>query len=174
MRPAGVPEPRSDYTPGGRPLGGAKVLAIFMGLFAIVLAANGTMTYFALKTFSGEVTKHPYERGLAYNRDIAAARAQMARGWTADVRIEHGAGRRNEIRVRMRDANGQLLPGLKMEALFAAPADLARDIRIGLDESAPGDYAGLAQLPAGQRDLILTAARDGGEIFRSHNRVNVE
>ena len=31
-----------------------------------------------------------------------------------------------------------------------------------------------AALPPGQRDLVLTAERDGRELFRSKNRIDVE
>ena len=163
----------TDYVAGGRPLTGWRVLAIFVGLFAIVLAANGVMAYFAVKTFRGEVVAHPYERGVAYNRDIAQAREQAARNWAVDVQLSRGAGGETDVAVSMRDADGADVSGVVVDALFAAPADLTKDIRLHLEESAPGRYAGKAQLPAGQRALVLTAAREGKEVFRSTNRVEV-
>ncbi|MGJ0506761.1 MAG: FixH family protein [Methylocystis sp.] len=168
------PDRFSDYEAGGRPLNGWKVLAMIVGFFLVVGVVDGLMIYKALGTFSGEVTPHPYERGLAYNKDIAQARAQAAREWKVDVTLSRIAPGESEIRVVARDAAGANVTGAEMTALFAAPADLAKDVRVKLGETAPGRYAAAVKLPKGQRDLVLTAARDGREVFRSKSRINME
>jgi nitrogen fixation protein FixH len=162
----------SDYVAGGRPLNGWMVLAIFVGLFFIVLGANGAMTYFAVKTFSGEVIAHPYERGLAYNREIAAARAQESRDWKVDVSLAPAAAGEKQIVVTLRDAAGAAITGLDLEALLVAPANLKQDIRVRLEEKGDGRYAGDAAFVAGRRDLVLSAKRAGQEVFRSQNRLD--
>ncbi len=168
------PERFSDYEAGGKPLTGLKVLAMIVSFFLLVFAVDGVMIYKALKTFSGEVTPHPYERGVAYNREIAQAREQAARDWKVDVRLARVSPAETEIRVSARDNDGAEITGVEMTALFAAPADLAKDVRVTLAPVAPGRYVGKAALPAGQRDLVLTATRGGREIFRSKNRIDVE
>jgi nitrogen fixation protein FixH len=168
------PERFSDYDAGGKPLDGWKLLAMLVGFFLLIGAVDGLMAYKAIKTFSGEVVSHPYERGIAYNRDIARAREQALRDWKIDARLSRLPTGETEIRVNARDADGADLSGVEMDALFAAPADLAKDVRVTLAETAPGRYAGKAKLPAGQRDLVLTAARGGAEVFRSKNRIDVE
>jgi nitrogen fixation protein FixH len=162
----------NDYIAGGRPLTGWKVLAIFVGLFLAFLGADGAMTYYALKTFSGEVMAHPYERGLAYNRDIAAARAQESRDWKVDVQFAPAANGETQIVVALRDATGAALNGLDLEALLVAPADLKQDLRVRLEEKSDGRYAGAAAFVAGRRDLVLSAKRAGQEVFRSQNRLD--
>jgi nitrogen fixation protein FixH len=168
------PDRHSDYEAGGRPLNGWKVLAMIVGFFLFVGAVNGVMIYKALKTFSGEVVAHPYERGLAYNRDIAQAREQAARDWKVDVQFARVEAGKTEIRVTARDAQGGVVSGVAMSALFAAPADLSKDVRVPLTEAGPGRYVGRAALPAGQRDLVLTAERDGRQLFTSRNRVALD
>ncbi len=168
------PEGSSDYVAGGKPLTGLKVLAIIVSFFFVVFAVDGVMIYKAVKTFSGEVIAHPYERGLAYNREIAQAREQAALDWKVDVQLSRVSPGETEIRVSAHDGGGADVSGVEMSALFAAPADLARDVRVKLEAVAPGRYAGRAALPKGQRDLVLTAARGGQEIFRSRNRIDVE
>ena len=162
----------SDYVAGGRPLNGWMVLTIFVGLFLIVLGANAAMTYFAVETFSGEVIAHPYEHGLAYNREIAAARAQEARDWKVDVRLSPDNSGKTQIIVTFRDAAGDALNGLDLEAVFVAPANLKRDTRVRLEEKGDGRYAGDAAFVAGRRDLVLLAKRAGQEVFRSQNRLD--
>lgn len=165
---------KSDYEAGGKPLSGRKVLAMIVGFFLFVGAVNGVMIYKAVKTFSGEVVAHPYERGLAYNRDIARAREQGMRDWKVDARLARLATGETEIRVVARDGDGADVSGAQMTALFAAPADLSKDVRVKLVETAPGRYAGKGVVPAGQRDLVLTATRGGDEVFRSNNRIDVD
>ncbi|PPD43081.1 MAG: nitrogen fixation protein FixH [Methylocystis sp.] len=167
-------EPVSDYEAGGKPLNGWKVLAIFVSFFLLVATVDGLMIYKAVGTFSGEVVPHPYERGLAYNRDIAQAREQAARGWKVEARVARLSKSEAEIRVTARDADGAEVTDVEMSALFAAPADLAKDVRVTLKKTTPGRYVGVAPLSAGQRDLVLTATRGGDEVFRSRNRIDVE
>ena len=162
----------SDYVAGGRPLNGSMTLAIFVGLFIVVLVANGLMTYLAIKTFSGEVVAHPYERGLAYNREIAAARAQERRDWKVDVRLSPAPAGASQLVVVLHDAAGAAIDGLDIEALLLAPADLKQDMRIKLEDKGDGRYAGQALFVAGRRDLVLSAKRSGQEVFRSQNRLD--
>jgi nitrogen fixation protein FixH len=168
-----APEP-SDYEAGGKPLTGWKVLAIFVGFFMTVFIVDGVMAFKAVRTFSGEVTPHPYERGVAYNKEIAEGRAQAARDWKVDAHVTRTGPREAAIEVVARDAAGAPVAGVEVTALFAAPATLSQDVRATLVETAPGRYSGKAALPPGQRDLVLTAAREGRELFRSKNRIDVE
>ncbi len=171
-KPLPEPELGSDYEAGGKPLTGWTVLAMIVAFFGFVALVDGLMTYQAIKTFSGEVVAHPYEHGIAYNHDIAQAREQAARDWKVEVRVGR-AGELAEIRVTARDADGADVTGVDMTALFAAPADLSKDVRVKLEEASPGRYVGKAAVPAGQRDLVLTAARGGAQLFRSKNRIDV-
>lgn len=164
----------SDYEAGGRPLTGWKVLAIFVGFFVTVFIVDGVMAFKAIRTFSGEVTPHPYERGVAYNKEIAEARAQAARDWKVDAHVARLSATEAAIEVSASDTAGAPVAGVEMKALLAAPADLAKDVRVTLKETAPGRYSGKATLPPGQRDLVLTAERDGRELFRSKNRIDVK
>jgi nitrogen fixation protein FixH len=163
----------SDYIPGGRPLNGWKALTIFCGLFSIVLIANGALSYFAIKSFSGEVIPHPYEHGLAYNREILAARAQNNRNWRVDVTLNKLSSDKTEISITARDKNGNMLQNLMFDAQVETPTSLAKDIRLSFEEKDPGHYVSDFSLPPGQRDLVLTARQSGEEVFRSHNRLHL-
>jgi len=157
-----------DPAPGGRPLRGRTVLFILLGFFATVATVNGVMMYLAVSTFSGEVVAHPYERGLAYNHDIAEAKAQMARGWSVEAHVARSADGIAHVTAK----TGQR--GLVLRATLASPADKKRDVDVALVETTPGVYEGAAPLPAGWRDVVLVASRDGRELFRSKNRVQIE
>ena len=124
------------------------------------------------KTFSGETVAHPYERGLGYNREIAAARAQERRDWKVDVSLAPAASGARRLVVVLHDAAGAAITGLDVEAQLIAPADLKQDIRIKLEDKGDGRYAGQAPYVAGRRDLALSAKRAGQEVFRSQNRLD--
>jgi len=154
-------------------LTGLHVLLMLVAFFGIVAAVNIVMIRFALKTHSGEVTAHPYEKGLAYNAAIREAREQEARGWKVDGQATRGPDGKALIEVSARDAAGAALTGLKVHGLLAAPADVKRDRPIELLEAAPGVYRGEAPAQAGAWDFELTAARNGKTLFQSHNRITL-
>ncbi len=158
----------------GRPWTGWTVLAAFVISFAVVFAVNGLMVYYALSTFSGEQEASPYEHGLAYDRDIAAAHAQDARGWHVDISARRPApGAPADIVADLRDAAGQPIKGLSVVATLEFPADKAFDKRAALTEAAPGEYRAAAPLRPGQWDLVVEASQDGERRFRSRNRVDL-
>ncbi len=151
----------------GAPLTGAKVLAILVGSFAIIFAVNGLMAYDAISTFRGEVNDHPYEAGLRYDSQIAAAEAQSERHWKVDVTLA-GA-----VRASFRDAEGRPLTGLSVTGAFDAPADMRRDRAFALTEGEPGVYVGAAPPAGGVWDLRLKAAKGTQTLFQSLNRVTL-
>ena len=68
-------------------LTGRFVLVAIISFFVVVMGVNGIMAYLAVETFSGVQSEKPYENGLAFNRDIARARAQYAQGWSVNETI---------------------------------------------------------------------------------------
>ncbi len=149
---------------GPLPTGG-KVLLILFSFFGVVFAVNFLMAYDAISTFRGEVVDNPYEVGLHYDSQVAAAEAQSQRHWRVEVTLA-GA-----VRATFRDAEGQLLTGLDVTGVFAAPADMSRDRSFAMREIDPGVYVGPAPPASGVWDLTLKATRGGETLFQSKNRV---
>lgn len=158
--------------PEGRPLTGLGVLAILLGSFAVIAAVNSAMVYYALSTFSGEVDPHPYEHGLAYNKDIAAAVAQEARHWQVSAEVT-GKGTMRTVEAAFRDGTARAISGLHVTARLEFATDMIRDRSVTLSETAPGAYSGTLPLAGGNWELILRAERDGKQLFVSHNRIMV-
>ncbi|MFO1116397.1 MAG: FixH family protein [Beijerinckiaceae bacterium] len=159
---------------GGFRLTGLHVLLMLVMFFGSVAAVNFVMIRSALSTFRGEVAGKPYEQGLAYNKEIAEARAQAARGWKVEGAVKRGPDGQAQVEVIAHDANGVALQGLQVTATLAAPADKRRDHTIKLDETAGGVYRGATATPAGTWDLELSAARDGAVQFQSRNRITLD
>jgi nitrogen fixation protein FixH len=157
-----------------RTLTGRKVFAILVAFFGVIASVNGVMIYLALTTFRGEETAHAYESGLVYNREIAKARDQAARGWRVEASATRQRSGEAHLSIFVKDVSGQEVSGVAFSATFAAPADKKKDVSFDLSETASGHYEGAAQVDGGGRDLILTAKRGDREIFRSKNRIRFE
>jgi nitrogen fixation protein FixH len=158
----------------GRPLTGRGVLLILLGFFGSVGAVNFYMARMALATFSGEVVDRPYETGLAYNKQIAAAHAQDALGWTMSAHVSHAADGKASIAIDPRDADGKHLHGLDVNVTFESPVDRARDVRTPLVASGDGVYRGATAIGAGVWDLAIDARKPDGKSFVSRSRINLD
>jgi nitrogen fixation protein FixH len=157
----------------GAPLTGGKVLMICVAFFGTIFGVDALMAFDAISTFRGEVTAHPYEKGLAYNSDIEAAKAQGARDWRVDVSFA-ADGPARTARIAFTDPSGRPVEGLAVAGVFEAPADVRRDKSFTLQETTPGTYVGQASPSRGVWDFEITAAREGQTLFRSKNRVSLD
>jgi nitrogen fixation protein FixH len=162
------------HRPGGerrrKEVTGWMVFACLVAFFAVVAGVNAIMIRAAVSTFGGVETESSYKAGLAFSREVAAAKAQDSRHW--DVRAvvtPDTAGQR--IEVTARDADGRPLAGLTAVARFSHPADRRADKVLDMQEVASGRFAGLAEPAAGQWDLVIELLRDGERVFRSRSRV---
>jgi nitrogen fixation protein FixH len=86
-------------------LTGRTALLSILAFFGVVMAVNVTMMTLAVETLRGTDVDNPYSAGLAYNKEISAARAQEARGWQVVAHVERQADRQSTIRVEARDGN---------------------------------------------------------------------
>jgi len=130
------------------------------GGFAVVVAVNATLIFFATATFSGIETERHYERGLAYNETIAAAERQAARGWRLEPRFESRGAGAGRLTVSFADRDGAPLVGAAVHAYFVRPTQAGFDVDIPLAERGGGRYAADVALPLpGQWELRVVAER---------------
>jgi nitrogen fixation protein FixH len=163
----------SDYRPGGRALTGRKVLLILVAFFGVMLAVNFVFATYAVKTFSGIDADNPYDTGLAYNKEIAAAKAQLALGWTVDLTRTPDAGA-TQITVTVKDRDGRPVSGLDVGMHFYYPATRKLDRQIAAAELADGVYSGAAPLTSGRWDVEIDLTRNGERLFRTRNAMTVD
>lgn len=102
---------------------GKRVLLYFVLFFGLIIVVNIILVRLALGTFSGTVSTHPYEDGLAYNRVIAAEKAQAALGFTHRAHYANGA-----LHLTLRDAKGAVLTPHSAHAQFRRPAQKGHDV----------------------------------------------
>jgi nitrogen fixation protein FixH len=169
--PSGLEMSQEDT---GRRLTGGMVLVYLLAFFGTIAAVNGTMIYFALSTFRGEEDARPYEHGLAYGKDIAAARAQAALNWHVSAHVGHEGQGTDVVDVTFRDEQNRNVGGLSVGASFEFATDKRRDRQVRLSEVEPGHYRGTFAAQPGLFDLAIDAERDGHSLFRSRNRVSLD
>lgn len=141
---------------------------IFVGGMAFVVLVNGIMVFFALNTWTGLETVGHYQKGLEYNRDLAAAKAQAALGWTfkldATPTASSGKSRDIDLRLTFSDRDGRPLDGLDISVLLIRPTHEGFDREIRLQPAGRGLYTAQATLPLpGQWTARILAARGNAE-----------
>jgi nitrogen fixation protein FixH len=155
-----------------KPLTGWTVFLSILAFFGVVMAVNVTMMTLAVETLPGTDVDNPYGAGLAYNKEISAARAQEARGWHVVAHVERQADGQSTIRVEARDNAGVPVTGLAFFARLAHPIDRRADHAASLFENEPGIYRGTAEnVAVGQWELIIEGERGSERMFMSRNRL---
>ncbi|MEM9726472.1 MAG: FixH family protein [Pseudomonadota bacterium] len=137
LGPAMLEDPH-DYTPRGRPITGPKVLLIILLFFGVIIAANGTMMYYALSNFSGLVVKNSYVASQTFEEDQARFRASPIKSWAIDPRTDG-----ESVELHVRDADGAPVEGLQLSGVFGRRSHDREDRPIHFDEIAPGLYLAL-------------------------------
>lgn len=133
---------------------------IFVGMFAIVIAVNGTLAYFATSTFTGLETEGAYDKGLTYNQNLALAKAQAELGWTVDTNAEPIAGSvpKVALTVTYKDRSGKPVEGLEVSVRMIRPTTKGYDHDVTLEPMGKGAYGIVHDLPLkGVWDMDLAA-----------------
>jgi nitrogen fixation protein FixH len=125
---------RAD-TQGARGLSGWHVLGAMLTFFGVIIVADATMIYKAVSTFGGVDNANAYRDGLAYNERIASETRQAALGWNETIELLSDPAR---LRVSLRDAGGEPLANIRLEATLGRPATITSDAQVRLAEVSPG------------------------------------
>ncbi|MCB1971871.1 MAG: FixH family protein [Geminicoccaceae bacterium] len=103
---------------------------LFVGLFGVVLVANGTMIFYAANSWTGLATTGSYEKGLKYNENLAAAEAQDELGWDFALEVKLDRGLTGHLLVQLRDLEGQPLNDADIEVKFERPTHEGDDFSV--------------------------------------------
>ena len=147
-----------------KPLTGRKVLAIMVGAFGVIIAANLAMLVAATGTFPGLVVKNSYVASQGWDARTAA---QEALGWTATV--GHADGR---LAVAITGADGRPVRGLDVTAVVGRPASGREDVTLMLAEGREG-YAAPMALGPGLWRVAVTAGRGTEARFEAEAEIRV-
>lgn len=156
-------------------ISGRTVLVWLLCFFGVIFTANGIFLYLALGSFPGVVVESSYEAGQAYNKEIAAARAQSELNWQVSSELLRQGDTGGRLTVVAADADTTPLYGIEIQATLKHPAQEKADIELLLRADGGGRYVSdIAELPAGNWTLVLQIDQDGTRKFKSENRVFVK
>jgi nitrogen fixation protein FixH len=155
----------------GRELTGRMVLIWLVGFFAVVGAVNAVMIGAAISTFAGLEHDSPYQAGLAFDQEIAAARAQEALHWQVQAKVAKSDTGETLVEISARDAGGVPLSGLLATATLVHPTDRRLDRDLTMTQVGAGRFNGVTGAAAGQWDVVIELTREGARRFRSKNRI---
>ena len=147
---------------------------VFVAFFGVVFAVNAAMIWVAFATWPGLETQSAYQKGLAYNRTLAAAKAQEALGWRVDLDLAPAGGRLARLKLTLADRYGDLIEDARVTAAFVRPTYGGHDVELVVPHDHGGVYHAEAALPlAGLWELQLTA-ESRGDTYRLRRRVYLE
>lgn len=125
---------------GKGPLKAWHALIWFVGFFGFMFAVNGIFLWTAITTFPGEDVEKSYLTGLDYNQEIARRERQVEEGWHAEIGLE-GLASHPEIRIRMSDRDGSVLPASAATLVMRHPADRALDRAVTIIPTGRGEFS---------------------------------
>ena len=147
---------------------------VFFAMFAVVVAANGIMMFFAFTSWTGLETLGAYDKGVAYNKTLEAARAQQALGWQVESEVLSNGAQGVRIEVALRDSQGAPVTPDRVRVRLIRPTHSGSDTTVTLAKRGAGRYGAELVLPLlGQWDLLILAEHPGG-IYQARRRVVIE
>jgi nitrogen fixation protein FixH len=166
----------NDSSGGGRnrrpqQVTGRMVLFCLVAFFALVGGVNAALVVAAVSTFSGLEQANPYQAGLAFSREAAAAKAQQARHWRVSTKLHPEPNGATAIELSVRDKANLPLIGLDARVSLLHPTDRRFDHVAAMRATGPGRFHGTVTPAPGQWDLVIELSRNGERLFRSQERV---
>jgi nitrogen fixation protein FixH len=141
----------------------------FVMFFVGLAVVDGVLVTLAVRTQTGVVTDHAYEKGLAYNEVVDAAAAQAALGWKGAIEFVPSAGNAGTLRLKLSDTSGKLLTLDSATATIIRPTQAGQDFEVTLSNGeAPVTFP-----EAGQWEVRIFA-NVGGTPYQQSKRIVVE
>jgi nitrogen fixation protein FixH len=152
-------------------MSGKRVAWYFITFFGFIAAVNTVMVTLAIRTHSGTVTEHPYEKGLAYNQVVDAKKKQEELGWKGAVELRHSleSGSPSTLFFELRDNNGAVINPTKVTATITRPTQSGMDFTAALNATQTP-----ITFPAKGIWHVRVNAVVGNKIFQQSKRVVVE
>lgn len=136
----------APHTPTPQP-GGKRWPALIIGLLLSNAVFCAVTAYFATSDPSFAVEPDAYQKGLAWNEQVAARRASDALGWSIDLAIgEPDEIGRRAIQLTLADRDGAAIEGLAVEGTIFHQARAANRLPLTFAPTEPGRYTVVAPL----------------------------
>ncbi|MEO1640989.1 MAG: FixH family protein [Pseudomonadota bacterium] len=138
-------------------LKGRHVLMIFVACFSVIIAANLTLAFSAVKTFPGLEVKNSYVASQHFEAD---REAQLALGWDIGVELEGDL-----LKLAIAYADGPVAPEITRATLGRA-THVFEDQELAFRFDGQAHLAEISPLGAGNWNLRLVAVAPDGTEFK--------
>ncbi len=113
---------------------GKHMLAIMIGFFAVVLAANLSLVYFASHSWTGLVVKNSYVASQEFDTKTAQLETAEA-GVNVRASDDHG-----KLQLVLTDTSGNMLTVSNVVAVLGRPTHEGEDTRLSFDPAGDGTF----------------------------------
>jgi len=142
----------------------------FFGFFVLLVLVLVPMCVIAVRTNTGTVTDNPYEKGLAYNKSIAADAQQKSLNWHGNLTLIADEGKLH-IDFLLNDAAGKPLDKADVAVWLVRPTQGGMDQKLVMKPEGDGDYHVEIPVPqSGQWEARVSATLDG-QNYQASKRV---
>jgi nitrogen fixation protein FixH len=145
----------------------------FFAMFFVIIAVNVVMIGVGMSSWRGLVTTDSYEKGLNYQKAIAAEEREEALGWSVDLSVDHPQPKRADVLVAVTDADGQPLDADRVRVGFVRPTQEGYDSLHTLTALGGGKFAKSVQLPLKGLWELRIEAEKGRDAVRVSRRITV-
>ena len=135
---------------------------------AIVIMANGALSWYAISTFPGLAENDVFDHSNAYDTVLAKAQQEAALGWSLTVVDQNG----HEV-INLTDRRGHPLSGAAVEVTAQRPLGPDTTTRMQMREITPGRYEASEMLQLRGQWTLLISARLGDQHLDAARRVVV-
>jgi nitrogen fixation protein FixH len=147
---------------------GWHMAAITISFFAVVIAVNLTLAFFANTSWTGLVVANSYVASQSFNRDAEIAREQQELGWQMKLTVN-----RDLVQISILDRENQAMAGLDIRATLQRPTDEAGDQVLKLRDAGDGIYMANATIASGVWVADITAEGSARKPVRFVQRIFV-
>jgi nitrogen fixation protein FixH len=158
----------STSKPQPREFTGKHMLLSMLAFFGVIVAVNLTMAVFASTSWTGLVVKNSYVASQAFNRELEAAKAQAALGWSGDIIYTDGA-----IELSLLDKLGAPVFLDQVVVQVGRPAFEQSDHKLAMVNQGNGVYRAEDALEPGVWQVSIRGASNQGA-YRLDTRLVVK
>ncbi len=144
---------------------GLKVLLMLVAFFLLIAGVNAIFIYKAVATHTGTIVDSPYERGLDYNKTLAAARAQEKFDWRVAVGIEKMTELQYEVSLFIHDSKGNGKDAVLFDVAVLRPVDSREDLTPVFKAEGVGKYSSHIRFPKPGKWEVKARVVRGAETF---------
>jgi nitrogen fixation protein FixH len=108
----------------------------FVAFFVALAILDGIFVFIATSTHRGVITEKSYQKGLEYNKVVAASEKQETLGWNGSIILVN-----NTILFELKDNNDAILTDADVTAYFTRTTQAGYDFSVPLAFTGEGIYS---------------------------------